>query len=187
MLTKEEAPMFDYKSLFDEYINDNGPDLTLSFDMPAGYETANGTFDARSGTVFINAERLNDAPDHEKAFYLFHELRHAMQYMRPELFGDLIKLSLRYVIMFDGICYKMIGGEYYECRLEGGEERFMDLYLGQPNEVDANAFAYEQAGKLCGYSDALLKLYEFWLPRRQASEETYRRVYAEIDEKIVIV
>ena len=178
-----ESRMFDYQSLFDEYCMENGLDLALSFDMPAGYETANGTFDVGSKTVFINADLLNDAPDHEKAYYLFHELRHAMQYLCPEQFGDILKLSLQYVIMYDGTCFKLIGGEYLECKMDGGEEYYTDLYLGQPNEVDANTFAYERARELYGDFEALRKLYEFWLPRRPVSDETYRSVYSEIDRK----
>ena len=104
--------MFDYESCFRNYLKDHPLDLVLSFNMPAGYETANGTFDVESKTVFINAEQLKEAPDHEKAFYLFHELRHASQYLCPELFSDAITRSLQYVIMYDGTCYKVISGRY---------------------------------------------------------------------------
>ena len=54
-------------------------DLILSFSMPEGYETAFGTFDVETKTVFINADHLKEAHDYEKAFYLFHELRHGVQ------------------------------------------------------------------------------------------------------------
>ena len=37
--------------------------------MPAGYESANGTFDVESKTVFINAERLKGVPDYEKLLF----------------------------------------------------------------------------------------------------------------------
>ena len=176
--------MFDYKSYFDKYCKDHNLDLNLSFDMPTGYETANGTFDVESGTVYINAEHLNDAPDYEKIFYLFHELRHSSQYLFPELFGSAINRSLQYVIMFDGTCFKIIDGKYHECKLEGGEEYFTDLYLGQPYEIDANTFAYEQVKEIFGDSDDLRKLYEFWMPSKPVSEDLYDSIFDMIDESI---
>ena len=175
--------MFDYQTLFNRYCRENGFDLRLSFDMPPGYEAANGTFDAETRTVFLNAALLRGAWDHEKAFYLFHELRHAAQELCPARFSEAIRRSLRYVIQYDGVCYKKVGGEYAECKLDGGAERFTDLYLGQPHEADANAFAYVQTKALFGDSDDLRELYEFWTPRRLVSETEYDAVYAEIDEK----
>ena len=176
--------MFDYEIYFNQYRDDNELDLKLSFNMPAGYETANGAFDLESKTVFINADILKEAPDYEKAFYLFHELRHSSQYLCPELFGGAIGRSLQYVIMYDGACYKLINGKYCECKLEGGEECFTDIYLGQPYEVDANKYAYEQAKKIFGDSEGLRKLYESLTPGRPVPDEVYGSIYALIDEKI---
>ncbi len=178
----EGKRMFDYEKHFSWFLDEHGLDLRLSFGMPEGYGTANGTFDPDSKTVFINAELLKDAPDYEKAFYFFHELRHALQHLRPGLFGEEIRRSLRYVIMYDGTCYKLDGGRTRECRLDGGEEVFTDLYLGQPYEADANAYAYEQAKKLCGASEGLDRLYAFWMPERPVLPEAYDPVYAAIDE-----
>ena len=176
--------MFDYESHFRHYLKDHQLDLVLSFNMPVGYETANGTFDVESKTVFINAEQLKEAPDYEKAFYLFHELRHSSQYLCPELFSGAVARSLQYVIMYDGTCYKVISGKYHECKLEGGEEYFTNLYLGQPYEVDANTYAYEQVKKIYGESEDLRKLYEFWTPRQPVSDDLYNSIFAKIDEKI---
>ena len=176
--------MFDYKSHFCEFCKDSELDLVLSFDMPMGYETANGTFDIETRTVFINAECLNEAPDYEKAFFLFHELRHALQYLCPERFSDAINRSIQYVIMYDGTCYKVINGKYYECKLEGSEEYFTEIYLGQPYEVDANTFAFEQAKNIYGDSEDLRKLYEFWTPRQPIPDELYNSIFAMIDEKV---
>ena len=92
--------------------------------MPQGYEPANGTFDVEIKTVFINAEYLNEAPDYEKAFFLFHELRHASQYLCPDQFNNAINRSIQYIIMYDGTCYKLVEGKYIECKLEGNEESF---------------------------------------------------------------
>lgn len=176
--------MFDYEKYFNEYRDENKLDLDLSFNMPDGYKTANGSFDFELKTVFINAELLKEVPDYEKAFYLFHELRHSSQYLYPKLFGSVIGRSLQYVIMYDGTCYKIINGKYYECKLEGSEVYFTNLYLGQPYEADANKYAYEQVKKKYGDSDALRKLYEFWMPSQTVPDEVYESVYSLIDDKI---
>lgn len=54
--------MFDYEKYFIQYCEDYGLGLKLSFIMPTGYETAYGTFDVESKTVFINAEYLKNVP-----------------------------------------------------------------------------------------------------------------------------
>ena len=56
--------MFDYQSHFDAYCNTEELDIHLSFDMPLGYENANGTFDVATKTVFINKTILRDSPDY---------------------------------------------------------------------------------------------------------------------------
>ena len=158
--------------------------LHLSFAMPAGYENANGTFDVAAKTVYINTTRLNDAPDYEKAFYFFHELRHASQYLCPDQFSSSIQRSLQYVIQYDGTCYKQVSGNYHKCKLDGSEEYFTNLYLGQPHEVDANVFAYEQTRNLYGDSAELKALFDFWMPRQPVPVETYNAVFSQIDESI---
>mgnify|MGYP004595497189 FL=1 len=175
--------MSEYKKYFEAYCREHDLELRLSFEMPVGYETANGTFDVSSRTVFINAEKLNKEPEYSKLFYLFHELRHASQYLEPGRFNETIKRSIQYIMMFDGTCYKLEGNRYLKCRLEGGEEYFNNLYLGQPHEVDANRFAYEQARKICGDSVGLKKLVDFWMPRQMISNDVYDKVFALIDEK----
>ena len=179
----EENVMFDYKKHFDIFCKENSLELYLSFDMPAGYETANGTFDFETKTVYVNAEPLSEAPDYEQAFFFFHEMRHALQYLCPELFSDAIIRSLLYTLMFDGTCYKLVDGKYLECKLDGGEDYFTDIYIGQPYEVDANKYAYEQAKTLYGDSEELKKLYEFWIPSKPVPDELYDSIFAEIDEK----
>ena len=88
--------MFQYKDYFEIYCKEYGLSLSLSFAMPAGYETAFGTFDSNSLTVFINKNLLNDREEFEQAFYLFHELRHALQYTNPQSFNNIINESLSY-------------------------------------------------------------------------------------------
>lgn len=176
--------MFDYQKHFDAFCKENCLKLCLSFDMPTGYKTANGTFDFETKTVYINAECLSRTPDHEQAFFFFHELRHASQYLRPEQFSDAMIHSLAYTIMFDGTCYKLVDGKYLECKLDGGEAFFTNIYLGQPYEVDANKYAYERVMMIFGDSEGLQKLYESWLPSCPVPNEIYDSVFALIDEKI---
>ena len=173
--------MFDYQAYSDRFCKENGVSVSLSFDMPEGYETAYGTYDGETNTVYVNKRLLSGAPDHEKAFYLFHELRHAMQHLSPERFGDDVNRSLPYVILYDGACYKLVNGQYLECRIEGDPAYLESLYAGLPYEKDANTYAYERARSVFGDSEALRELYRFWLPRRQISDREYEAVYRFID------
>ena len=173
---------FEYRKYFDLYCKESGLELQLSCDMPSGYETANGTFHDFSKTVFINANRLQQETDAVKAFYLFHELRHASQYLCPEQFDDVLNLSMQYIILYDGTCYKRENNTYLKCKLEGSEEYFTNLYLGQPYEVDANTFAYEQVRKIYGDSEKLKRVFDFWMPRQVVPNETYHQIFALIDK-----
>ena len=175
--------MFDYQEIFDEYCRENGLALHMCFEMPEDFEGADGMFDPDSRTVYINTDFPEGTPDFVRAFFLFHELRHASQYLCPERFSELIRRSLGYVIQYDGTCYKLVNGEYIECKLEGGEEAFTDLYMGQPHEMDANRFAYEQVKKLYGDSEKLREMYEERKPKEAIAEEKYAEVYGMIDEK----
>lgn len=178
--------MFDYEYLFDAYCSKEGLDVCLSFNMPSGYEDANGTFDITTKTVFINKTRLSDFHDYEKLFYLFHELRHAEQYLTPNKFDSVIRKSLQYVIMFDGTCYKLIDGTYHQCKLDGEENYLVNLYLGQPYEVDANTFAYEYVKSFYGDLEPLKKLYESWIPHHPIPNEVYDSVFSLIDTKLKV-
>ena len=70
--------------------------------------------------------------------------------------------------------------------MEGGEDYFTNIYAGQPYEVDANNYAYEQVKRIYGDSDDLYKLYESWMPVKPVSDDVYDSVYALIDEKIEV-
>ena len=157
--------------------------ISLSFQMPPGYETANGTFDPVKKTLFLNEEVLRGVPEYEAAFYLFHELRHAEQYQHPERFDETIRRSLPYVVLYDGTCYRLNRGGWQECCLSG-EEDFADIYLGLPYEVDANEYAYARVRSLCGDREELGKLRDFWRPKRRRPEEVYQRLFQRIDEAI---
>ena len=171
----------DYRRHFDRFCAENGLELRLSFDMPQGYEAANGTFDAEKKTLFLNEASLRGAPEYEQAFYLYHELRHAEQVLFPERFSETIRRSLPYTILFDGACFKLEDGRYKTCRLEGGEAVFTDVYLGQPYEVDANDYGYEKARSIFGDSEELRHLRAFWMPKKPVPADAYAAYYDRID------
>ena len=105
-----------------------------------------------------------------------------MQYLHPESFDGLIARSRLYVIQYDGTCYKLVDGEWKECKLEGSIEFFTELYLGQPHERDANDFAYERVKALLGDSPELQELHAFWTPKKPISDQVYEELYRQIDE-----
>ena len=59
-----------------EFCAENGLHLALSWEMPAGYETAYGTYDIVENTLFLNWALLEKLPRGQQLFYLCHELRH---------------------------------------------------------------------------------------------------------------
>ena len=77
----------DVEWLAAEFCRENGIAVTMSREMPAGYENAYGTYDVTVNTLFLNPAMLWDAPEHEVLYYLYHELRHAVQYICPGRFG----------------------------------------------------------------------------------------------------
>lgn len=166
------------------YCQENRLHLHLSFDMPNEYKDANGTYEPTTHMLFINREKLQSLPAYEQLFYLFHELRHALQYTYPERFDPLISRSLSYVIMYDGTCHKLVNGQWKTCRLEGEDDFFSQMYLGQPYEQDANAFAFEKTKECTGDAEGLRELYAFWSPRKHIAPEAYENLFAQIDKAI---
>ena len=173
----------EWSTLVESICAERGLSVILSWDMPQGYETANGTFDPVAKTLFLDPAVLQSAPEYEAMFYLVHELRHAEQYQHPERFDETIRRSLPYVVLYDGTCYRLDRGVWQECCLSG-EEDFADIYLGLPYEVDANEYAYARVRSLCGDSEELGKLRDFWRPKRRRPEEVYQRLFQRIDEAI---
>lgn len=80
--------------------------------------------------------------------------------------------------------YKLVDGEWKECKLEGSIEFFTELYLGQPHERDANDFAYERVKALLGASPELQELLAFWTPKKPISDQVYEELYRQIDDMI---
>lgn len=91
---------------------------------------------------------------------------------------------MQYIIMYDGICYKIVNGKYFKCKLKSSKENSANLYLGQPYEVDANTYAYERVKQIYGNLEGLYELYTFWMPSHAVSDEVYDDIFKQIDEKI---
>lgn len=153
--------------------------------MPTGYETAYGTYDVTINTLFLNAQLLQDAPKHEVLFYLFHELRHALQYLHPELFDPQIQESRFYVVLYNGICYKLVDNEWHEVVLDGSEEYFTRAYMSLPYELDANAFAYDRVKEICGDTAQLRELFTYWTPTEQMQYPELGTLFRRIDAELL--
>lgn len=176
--------MSEIKEIIAEFCTENGIAINLSHDMPAGYETAYGTYDVTINTLFLNAAILQDSPECEVLFYLFHELRHAMQYLRPELFDPQIQESRFYVVLYNGVCYKLVDNSWQEVALEGSEKYFTHAYMSLPYELDANAFAYEKVKEICGDTDELQKLRVFWCPKDRIGYDEHIQLFRRIDGEV---
>ena len=174
--------MSDIERIVNDFCHVNGLSVKLSYDMPIGYETAYGTYDVTINTLFLNAELLKNAPQYEVLFYLFHELRHAMQYLCPLLFSDQIQQSRFYVVLYNGVCYKLIDNEWQECTLEGSEEYFTRVYMSLPYEIDANIFACEKTKEICGDTAELQELYSYWMPNDRFDYEEHKKVFCLIND-----
>lgn len=172
---------FNYDGIVIDFCRENGISVKLSYDMPDGYETAYGTYDVTNNTLFLNTSILKDTPKHEALFYLFHELRHAMQYLRPSLFDTKIQESRFYVILYNGVCFKLVDGEWQKCSLAGAQDYFTRAYLSLPYELDANVFAYEKTKEVCGESKELQELYTFWTLQDKLDYEDHKKLFCSID------
>ena len=62
----------EWRTLVESICAERGLSVVLSWDMPQGYETANGTFDPVAKTLFLNPAVLQSAPEYEAMFYLVH-------------------------------------------------------------------------------------------------------------------
>lgn len=172
------------EELVAEFCAEHSLAVTVSHDMPEGYETAFGTYDVTENTLYLNSGLLERAPQWEVLYYVYHELRHAMQYLKPELFDEPIQESRYYVVLYNGTCFKLVNGVWKKCVLEGQEADFIAAYLSLPYELDANTFAYENVRALWGDLPELLRLYQGWMPERPWSQEEHRALFHRIDETV---
>lgn len=176
--------MTDIKVYFDKFCKENNLDIILSYDMPQGYETAYGSFDVTQNTLYINNQLLAESDEYQSLFYLFHELRHAMQYSHPEQFDERIQKSSRYSILYNGICSKLIDNQWKTCKIDGSEEYFTNAYLNSLHEIDANTFAYNMVISVLGHSKQLETLYNWWMPKQRFEYNEFIRIYDQIDNNI---
>lgn len=173
----------DYKKYIDDFCKKEDIKINYSSDMPKGYEDAFGTFDIILNTLFINEKEAENFPEYERLFYLFHELRHACQYIHPEKFSEEVQKSRFYVILYNGSCFRLFEKEWKECKIDVSEDYFESLYRNLPYEKDANMFAYMKTKEVLGDSDGLRALYSFWIPGCNLGIEDYEKVFREIDNK----
>jgi len=76
--------MKDIKPIIDSFRRANGLDFSfVSDDVFSGYKTAYGTYDVTINKLFVNVNLLENAPVYKVLFYLYHEMRHALQYAHP--------------------------------------------------------------------------------------------------------
>lgn len=177
----------DIQSLCRDFCAENNISVHLSQDMPRGYETAYGTYDVTAATLFLNLALLQDAPEYEVLFYVFHELRHAVQYLHPERFEETLQKSLPYVILYNGICFRLVNNTWRECHLPGDETYFTSAYLSLPYELDANCFAFQAVKQVLGNSPELEKLYSFWLPETQFPCGEHQVLFDKIDRHLGLI
>ena len=174
--------MVDFKCYIDDFCEENNLAVSISYEMPAGYETAYGTYDVTINTIFINRALIQNSPAYEALYYLFHELRHAMQYRHPERFDSNIQKSIYYVILYNGVCFKLVENAWRTCTLSGSEDYFTAAYLNLAYETDANRYAYAKVKEICGDSSELQELFDFWTPKVSFSDDEYAKLFAQIDE-----
>ena len=176
--------MLDIEVYFERYCKEHDLEIALSWEMPEGYETAFGSFDPPRRTLFLNMSMLRTAPEEEALFYLHHELRHALQYLRPELFDQQVQTSRFYVVLYKGVCYKLVDGTWKMCVLTGDTEYFKAAYLSLPYEQDANVYAYQAVREIIGNTTALRELASAWTPANPLPAEELERLFCLIDKSI---
>ena len=156
--------------------------VELSTVMPEGYEEAYGTFDVTINTLFINSKLLKSI-DYKTMFYLYHEIRHVQQYKNKQIFSEKIQQSLDYVILYNGVAFKLKNNEWIKCTLDKGKD-YSDYYLSLPYEEDANNYAHEMTMKIFPNNKLNIKeLYQSWKPRTKIAFIELKKVFNEIDKK----
>ena len=156
--------------------------VNLSFDMPKGYENAFGTFEPITNFLYINKNLLKNADKYKFYFFFYHELRHAIQYQKPNLFSKEIQESLPYVILYNGICYKKNDKQWLQCNIEKPEEICTQLYLNLPYELDANKFAFEKCLlKFPKQKDKINQLYKSTQPTTNIKKLEMNKIFKSID------
>lgn len=138
--------------------------IQLHFDMPPGFEQANGLSDPETGDIRINAALWPQQGELEPLFYFLHELRHSLQTAFPGEFPPEFAVNAKYVFQFDGTAYKFTGDGMKTVQLTGTPDYFVELYLASPCERDAIAFAHRILHR-CGAGESIDRLYAMWSPK----------------------
>ena len=140
-----------------------GMGTELYFTMPEGFEAAHGLTDPDTGNIRVNEALFDDGAPFLPLFIFLHELRHAIQKARVELFSKEIAVNCSHMIQFDGTGYYVDGETVITVKLDGEQAFYTELYLGSPAEMDANGFAYRLLRPICD-DEALSEHYRIWSP-----------------------
>lgn len=170
------------EKLFSNFCQVHKLSITLSFQMPPGYEEAFGTFDVLTATLHLNMKILQSVPAYEGRYHMYHELRHALQYSRPMEFSPSIRRSLPYVVLYNGVCFKLLGEAWQQVKLEGEKDYFTRAYQNLPYEIDANQFALAEA--LADFPENALQiqqLADFYLPKSDFTQAEYQALFDRIN------
>jgi len=179
--------MKDIKPIIDSFRRANGLDFSfVSDDVFSGYKTAYGTYDVTINKLFVNVNLLENAPVYKVLFYLYHEMRHALQYAHPEQLDKEIRESLPYVLLYNSICFRLLDNAWVECKLDGDEDYFTQAYLSFPYELDANSFAHSMVKATLSESKELNDLYTSWLPNNKIPFHKLAELFKTIDKQIKI-
>jgi len=175
-------------AVFSEINNKDNLNVVLEYNMPGGYESANGITDILQNKVFINLQEAKSDTSIMPLFALIHEMRHVIQYRYKEKFSPLLVRSLQYAIIHDGHAYKLIDDKWMKCMLQQEQEYCKELYLLSPNEIDANKYAYDFLVNIVPeWKGELDEIISFWLPKygyitEEDAESEMVRIYDYIDE-----
>ena len=157
--------------------------MGLLFEKPEGVDASFALADPMTGDIHINESRWRTGDPVDPLFYFLKELRRAAQSARPELFPPEIALNDRYVIQFDGTCYRVEDEWVSLVKLEGSEDYFTELFLASPCQTDANDFAL-RCLKNAGAGRRADELHAMWapgyhlFPKEKAREEFMNAVRA---------
>ena len=159
--------------------------MELHFEKPEGADASFALADPMTGNIHVNESRWRTCDPADPLFYFLRELRRAVQSARPDLFPPEIALNERYVIQFDGTCYRVEDDWVSLVKLEGSEDYFTELYLSSPCQTDANDFAH-RCLKNAGAGRRADELRAMWAPgfrlfSREQAEEEFLKAVREID------
>lgn len=171
------------REIFDEivstYLDKFKLDIKVEYNMPNGYENAFGTFDIEKNTLYLNAEKLKDAPLYKVLFFFFHELHHACEYK----YGN--SKYLNYVVLYDGTCFKLKNRKWVSGKLDLKGVDFLEVYKSFPYEIEANKFAFNETKLFLNSTsdkEELEKLFKKMLPNDKLSLGKIDEILDKIDE-----